>query len=179
MNEIASRYALALYSLANETNNVLSWQNEVKEIMRALNENADFIMVLGSSFLSKEERKTILRDTLQGVTKEIVAMLELILDNHRTSQIPEILEAFNSLCNQHQGILEGLLYSHIHLKESQIIEIENKISEVEHNKVHLKNIIDPTLIGGVKIVINDKIYDGSIKHHLEEMRKDLLKKEVD
>lgn len=177
MNEVASRYALALYSLALETNSIESWQEEVKEIMRAFKENADFVMVLGSSFLTVQERKQMLNETLKGVSEEIVSLLNIVIENHRTSLIPEILEGFNTYCNENKGVLQGLLYSHIHLKESQITEIEQKISEVEHVKVHLKNVIDPTLIGGVKIVIHDRIYDGSIKHHLTQMRKDLLKKE--
>ena len=41
--------------------------------------------------------------------------------------------------------------------------------------VELKNIIDPSLIGGVKVVIKDRIYDGSIKHHIDMMKQDLLK----
>lgn len=177
MNEVASRYALALYSLAVEENKIDSWQDEVKELMRAFNENADFVMVLGSSFLTIEERKQILHETLNDVSSEIVSMLDIVIDNHRTFLIPEILQAFNSVCNENKGVLQGLLYSHIHLAQEQIIQIENKISEVEHQKVELKNVIDPTLIGGIKIVINDKIYDGSIKHHLEQMKKDLLNKE--
>ena len=39
----------------------------------------------------------------------------------------------------------------------------------------LINIIDPSLIGGVKVVINDHIYDGSIKHHIDNMKLSLLK----
>ena len=54
MNEVASRYGQALYSLALDKGQILKWQEEVKEIMRAFNENADFIMVLGSEFLSIE-----------------------------------------------------------------------------------------------------------------------------
>ena len=42
--------------------------------------------------------------------------------------------------------------------------------------MELHNIIDPTLIGGVKVVIHDRVYDGSLKHRLKEMEKDLLKR---
>ena len=38
--------------------------------------------------------------------------------------------------------------------------------------------IDPTLIGGVKVVINSHVYDGSIKNQLEKMQIDLLGKEL-
>ncbi len=177
MNEVASRYGLALYSLALEKDKVLLWQEEVKEIMRAFKENADFIMVLGSDFLSMEERKLMLRTTLKGVDNEIVSLLEIAINNHRTNEINNILLAFNSLCNEYQGIEEGYLYSSVPLDESTIDQISEKISSIEHHKIALINHIDPNLIGGVKVVVHDRIYDGSIKHHLEQMKKDLLTKE--
>ena len=177
MNEVASRYSLALYSLAIEKEKVLLWQEEVKEIMRAFNENADFISVLGSEFLSISERQNILQNTLKGVDEEIISLLKIVISNHRSNEIINILLAFNTLCNEYQGIIEGYLYSSIRLDESTIKKIEKKISDVEHQKVELHNLIDPTLIGGIKVVIHDRVYDGSIKHHLEMMKKDLLIKE--
>lgn len=177
MNEVASRYSLALYSLAIEKEKVLLWQEEVKEIMRAFNENADFISVLGSEFLSISERQNILQKTLKGADEEIISLLKIVISNHRSNEIINILLAFNTLCNEYQGIIEGYLYSSIRLDESTIKKIEKKISDVEHQKVELHNLIDPTLIGGIKVVIHDRVYDGSIKHHLEMMKKDLLIKE--
>ena len=177
MNEVASRYGLALYSLAVDNNKVGQWQLECKEIMRAFKENADFIMVLGSTFIPMEERREMLETSLKGVSQEIIALLEIVMENHRTSNIFDILESFNSFCNEYKGIKEGYVYSSLRLDESSIRKIEEKVSSIERHKVELKNVVDPSLIGGVKIVIHDRIYDGSIKTRLEKMSKDLLKKE--
>ena len=175
MEEIASRYGLALYSLAVENNKVVEWQMDVKELSRVFKENPDFVMILGSSFLSLNERISILEKALVKVDKNIVALLSVIMENNRTSYIYDVFESFNSYCNQYRGVSEGLIYSTLELEQAVITQIEEKISKIEKNKVELKNIIDPTLIGGVKIVIHDHIYDGSIKHHIEVMKKDLLK----
>ena len=177
MNEVASRYGQALYSLALDKNVVIKWQDEVKEILKAFNENADFVMVLGSGFLSIEERQKILKDTLKGIDEEIISLLQIVIANHRTDEIINILLAFNTYCNEYKGVEEGYLYSSIRLDESTIKKLEKKISDVEHHQVELHNVIDPNLIGGVKIVIHDRVYDGSIQYHLEQMKKDLLKKE--
>ena len=87
----------------------------------------------------------------------------------------EIFDGFNSLVNEYRGVKEGLVYSTEKLSEKQLSDLNKKISEVEKMPTELRNIIDPSLIGGVKIVINDHIYDGSIKHHIEDMRTSLLK----
>ena len=46
MENLSSRYGLALYSLAIDENKVVQWQEEVKELTRIFKENTDFIMVL-------------------------------------------------------------------------------------------------------------------------------------
>ena len=175
MESVASRYGLALYSLALEENKIDSWQKDVKTLKSIFQENTDFIMILGSSFLSLEERIEILEKTLVGVDKNIVALIDVIMENNRTDLILDVFENFNSYCNQYRGVSEGLIYSTLKLDQTVIDQIEKKISKIENNKVELKNVIDPSLIGGVKIVIKDRIYDGSIKHSIEMMKKDLLK----
>ena len=175
MENLSSRYGLALYSLAIDENKVVQWQEEVKELTRIFKENTDFIMVLWSSFLSLEERQEILKKSLVGVDKNIVALILVVMENNRTNNLLEIFESFNSYCNEYRGVSEGLIYSTLRLDQKVINQIEEKIGKLENQKVELKNVVDPNLIGGVKIVIHDHIYDGSIKHHLEMMKKDLLK----
>jgi F-type H+-transporting ATPase subunit delta len=175
MESVASRYGLALYSLALEENKIDSWQKDVKTLKSIFEENTDFIMILGSSFISLEERLEIVEKTLVGVDKNIIGLIDVIMENNRTDLILDVFESFNSYCNQYRGVSEGLIYSTLKLDQTVIDQIEKKISKIENNKVELKNVIDPSLIGGVKIVIKDHIYDGSIKHNIEMMKKDLLK----
>ena len=177
MESVASRYGLALFSLAIDSHKVDEWQKEVRELSTIFRENSDFIMILGSSFLSLEERGEILKKSLKGVDPEIIALILVVMENNRTSSLLDIFDSFNSYCNEDKGISEGYVYSTLRLEQSVINQIEAKISKIEHKKVELKNIIDPTLIGGVKIVVHDRIYDGSVKHHLETMKKDLINKE--
>ena len=175
MEKVSSHYGLALYSLAVDLDKVSEWQLQVKELSHIFLENDDFIVVLGSSFLPIEERREILQKSLVGVDKEIISFIMVIMDNNRTNELLDIFTCFNSYCNEHRGVSEGLVYSTYKLDQKVINQIEEKMAKIENNKVELRNIIDPSLIGGVKIVIHDHIYDGSIKHHVEMMKSDLLK----
>ena len=102
-------------------------------------------------------------------------MIKIATKNHRGQYLLEILTDFNSLVNEYRGVKEGLVYSTLPLSESQLNSLNELITQLEHKPTELKNVIDPTLIGGVKIAINDHIYDGSIKHHIENMKLTLLK----
>ena len=175
MLELALRYGLALYSLAKDLNKVEDWQKDLKQIKGILKDNPDFVLLLNNSFLSQEERKQILDKCFSSLDVEIVTFFKMILDNNRISYIFEILDSFNSLCNQHFGIEEGIIYSVEPLTNEQITQIENKISKKENIRIELKNLIDKSLIGGLKVVISDRVYDDSIKFHLGEMKSTLLK----
>ncbi len=177
MNELASRYGSALFSIAEERNEIQSLQLEVKELRKILLENQDFIVLLGNSFLTHEERGEIIDKTLSAFDKDIVTLIKVLVDNNRARYLIEVLDAFNSLCNHARGVEEGLVYSVIPLDEQTLKQLQKKISKLENVEVELVNRIDPNLIGGLKVVISGHIYDGSIKYKLEQMKFDLLKKE--
>ena len=175
MKEITSRYAEALFSLKRDSNTLEESQKEVKELKKILEENPGFITLLASYNKTLDEKIEIIDKTLKGVDEEIKTLIKIICQNHRAMYLIEIFDGFNSLVNEYRGVKEGLVYSTEKLSEKQLSSLNKKISEVEKMPTELRNIIDPSLIGGVKIVINDHIYDGSIKHHIEDMRTSLLK----
>ena len=168
MKELTSRYSTALFSLKKDEDQLIDSQMEIKELLKVLKQNHDFLLLLDSSYKEFEEKEKI-------VDEEIKNFIKIIVRNHRSKYLIEIFEEFNSLVNEYRGVLEGLVYSTEPLSEKELDKLNKKISEVENIPTELKNIIDPQLIGGVKVVINDHIYDGSIKHHLENMRNTLLK----
>ena len=177
MNEIASRYGLAFFSIAVDRNEVLSLQLEGKELKKVLLENPGFITLLNNSFLSFEEREEVVDKTLSSFDKDLVSLIKVLIRNNRIRYLVNVLDEFNSLCNASRGVNEGLVYSVIPLDEQSKKELEKKNSKLENVEVELINKIDQNLIGGIKVVINGHIYDGSIKNKLEQMRIDLLKKE--
>ena len=70
-----------------------------------------------------------------------------------------------------------MVYSVVPLDEQTLSKLQKKISQLEKVEIELINKIDPSIIGGLKVVIHSHIYDGSIKNKLENMKIDLLKKE--
>lgn len=175
MNEIASRYASGLYSIALEQNKVNVWQEEIKTIHKLFLENREFLDVLSSAFLPLNEKEEMLDKTLKGVDSNVVNLIKLLVKNHRQRYILDTFQAYNSLANELRGVKEGLIYSTYRLDDKTLEKIKQKIKEIEKCDVDLINIIDPTLIGGMRVVIDGHIYDGSIKSYLEKLKQSLLK----
>lgn len=175
MNDLSFRYANALFSLKKETNQLVDSQNEVKELIKIIKDNPEYLTLLDSASISKEKRISLIDEAFNNVDEEIKTLIKIVIENNRAKYLLDVLESYSSLVNEYRQIMEGLLYSSVALSEKQIRDIESSISQKEGHQVELKNLIDPSLIGGVKVVINNHIYDGSIKHHLEQMKIALLK----
>lgn len=173
MNEIASKYANALYELALENNSLDLYQEQTRFVLNSLQENEEFFDVLNSKFLSIKEIHEIIEKTFVGVEQDIISLLKIIVENHRVNLLSDVLMSFNSLCNSYKGITEGMLFSAFPLDKKTIADIEAAIGKKENRRISLIFKIDPSLIGGVKVVINNHIYDGSVKNKLAEMKQSL------
>jgi len=173
MNEVALRYADALYSLALEKKCIDAYKAEINQLQKLLFQNPEFVDLLSSAFVPEEEKEKIIDSTLVGVNDDIKSLFKVVIKNHRIKYLLDILRQFNSLCNEYRGVKEGLLYSTIHLSETKIEEISKAVAKEENCDIELINIIDPSLIGGVRVVVNDHIYDGSLKNQLEELKRNI------
>ena len=136
-------------------------------------ENNDLKHLFSSCFLTQEEKEKVIDEIFNAFDEYIVNFIKIIVKNKRSNYIVNIFNEFNKLCNNYLNIKEGIIYSTEKLSLDEINKVEKKFTEILSSQVELKNIIDEKLIGGIKVVIEDKIYDGSIKNKLEHMKSSL------
>ena len=176
MDSLASRYSSALLSIAEEENKLIEYQEACKILIQCLNENPNYMRILSSSFINKDEKKTMVNEVVDKFgLPNFKSFINVILDNNRENCLIEILEDFDSKCNDKQDILEGIIYSVVKLSEEQIKKIQNSISKKLNKSVELKNEININLIGGIKVVINDIVFDGSVSNKIESLKTMLTK----
>ena len=85
------------------------------------------------------------------------------------------MDAFQSLVDEAKGRRQGIVYSSTPLSEKQIKELEQAFQKRNGYEVRLKNKVDETLLGGLKVALDGKVYDGSLKAKLLELQKTLKK----
>lgn len=171
MNELAKRYSLALYELVKETSDFIDAREQLLLIDSLINDNEDFVNILSSPTLTFSTKEELIDKVFYSFDKRIINFLKIITKHSRFKFIHEIIESYISLDNERLGILEGLVYSPFDIEKETLLKIEEAISLKENKKVILKPKIDSTLIGGIKVVINDHIYDGTIKKTITEMKR--------
>ncbi|MGM9873665.1 MAG: F0F1 ATP synthase subunit delta [Bacilli bacterium] len=175
MNELSSRYASGLFSLALDLSKVEEYKSQAKSILKIFKENEEYLLILSSQFLSMDERIDLINKAFISIDDNILSFIKIIVSNNRSMYLIDIFENFISLCNKHLNILEGLVYSTKPLNNDEKAKLENAFSNKLSIKVELKNLIDTSLIGGIKVVLDNHVYDGSLKNKLFILKNSLLK----
>lgn len=178
MDSCAANYASALYSLLSEgeRGDYLSALSEVKE---SLEKEKGLFALLCSYSVSQKEKEKILQKVYGGYPlKHLLPFLYLLCKKHRIAHFCGVFEAFASLCNEQANIKEGIAYSALPLNKKQLDDIESALSKKVGGKVVLKAIVDPSLLGGVKVALDGKVYDGSLRGKLSELKKQLKEGEA-
>ncbi len=179
IDEIASKYASALFAVAREENALETYLDEVKKIRSVLFQNESFIYILASYKLDDTKKTKILDETFKDLSLiPLKKFIALVTKNGRARKLIYILDDFIHQAHLFLGIREGYIYSTYPLDEKSQEKIKDYVRKNLGCEVYLSNRIDTSLIGGFKVVCGDRIIDMSIKRKLKNLKKSLRGKEI-
>jgi ATP synthase, F1 delta subunit len=175
MNNVSIKYAEALFDIAVEEDRIDVWQNQIRDVSDCFKEYPELKRVFSHVKIEEEEKRQLARDLFSHVDRIIMNFIQLLVDKNKLSNIVEITTEFNHLCNLHNNIEEGIVYSAYPLQETEIQEITQAVTKKMGKQVQLKVKIDSSLVLGIKVVVNDKVIDGSLRNRIDMLRNTLLK----
>ncbi len=171
---VYQNYAIALFSLTKEKDGQ-EYLSALRKVEKDLSENPDFLAFLSSYSIPLETRLAALSKVYEPLKLAYLPrFLGLLVQHHRIRHLNEVEREFAALVNEEHGILEGIVYSASKLEEKDIKRIEKAFERKLGKKVALKNRVDEKILGGVKVALDGKVYDGSIRNRLLDLEKQLL-----
>ena len=172
--KIAKNYAQALIEL---TVGNLNLQEVVLSEIKTINESMDKIKnswgFFNSPGISKDEKKELIKKIFTGkINEKLLNLLFLLIDNKRFNILSEIQNQLSKLVNKSKGTIVAEVYSAVDIDTNTLEKLKQSIANtIGHNeKVEVESKIEHSLIGGIKVKINDLVYDGSIKGRLENLK---------
>jgi len=102
-----------------------------------------------------------------------VNFVMLLIDKKRLESFSEIADGYRHLYEQSQGIIEVRAITAIPLERELEERARETLEQKTGRQVRLIKSTDPDIIGGMILIIEDKIIDGSIRHQLGTLRKEL------
>ena len=174
MESIVSKYASAIVSIAKDEKKCEEYKNAITSLLGVFLEHNEVQKYLESYFVTDLDKNKLI-DELCSPYKlnNLSNFVKLLAKKHLIYRFKDIVKEITKLLNEELKIDEGFVYSTEELSKQQMEKIELAIAKKIGHKVELKNLIDSRLIGGVRVVIHDHVYDGSIKYKLETLQNNL------
>jgi len=173
---ISRRYAKALFDLGQEKNLLPQFVLQIEQFNTLWNENPE----LRHSLTSPTVPLKLKKDILDKITARMAApepikrFLTLLVVKQRVESITLIYLTLKSMADKKDGILRGEIVSAFPLDPPQFSYIVQSMEKKIGKKIILTREVDPALIGGIVIKLEDKIIDGSVKGQLEDVRKTII-----
>lgn len=178
MSLVEKRYAEALIKITVKSENIYDYLSNFKLIVDTFENNIDFKYLILNPKIPIDTKYKII-DNVFGdfALPELVNFVKLLLRKLRIKHLRKIYDEYLIYFYKFTKTLNMQIISALELSESQInllIEKYKKIYNSTDVKTSVK--INKGLIGGVKIIIGDKVTDASVKGNLENLKSILIKK---
>ena len=173
---VALRYAEALFSIGQNTGKLANFQKDAENFLKIFNESKDLRTSLTHPNIRRKQRKSIIDDVLANCSYDqlFANFLRLVVDRGRMGYYPKIVASFIGLRDEADGRLRGVVYSATQLSSSQRGRLKEKLEEKLGHEVIIEERIDESLIGGLRVEVEGRVFDGTVKHHLEKIRESMI-----
>ena len=168
--EISKVWASALLDLVLEEGTEPKVTSEIKEILLYVDETRDFLRAVT---VDKKAKKEFIDEVFKpkGTLKHF---LHLLVDKGRIGYLKDILNTYLRLVNEHHGIKEVTLISARPLKKDDKERLKESLKTKLKAPIDLEEVIDEDLIAGIKLIVDDKVIDMSIRKKITDLRKTLI-----
>ncbi len=177
MSAETRRFAQNLIDISYRENGEDIYFNRLRKLNDLLNRDSELRRYIDNYNYSPEEKIRKLGETFGSEQDRRVINTFFQINNNISGRNTELnlLHDYLDLTYANNGMVLGQLYSVRPLDRRTVLKIASAISQSYGHRVALENIVDADLLGGVKVVVRDSVWDGSYKTKLESIRKELLK----
>jgi F-type H+-transporting ATPase subunit delta len=169
------QYATALADIALEQGSADPVKKQLEDFGAAYAESAELRNVLANPAVERAAKHGVIEKLVArlGASRIVRNFLFVVADNQRTQLLPEILQTFETVIRQRQGVAEAEVTSAAELTAPQKTQLQQTLERLTGRKIQAKYSLDPALLGGAVVRIGDTIYDGSARNRLNQMRAQL------
>jgi F-type H+-transporting ATPase subunit delta len=163
---IARPYAEAAFRLADGKGALADWSAMLANLA-AVAADARVRTAIGDPNYPAAKIAGLFLGVLSGkLTGEAENFVRVLAENGRLEVLSEIRAQYEVLKNEREGVVEAEVYTAFEMEQAQVADLVARLEKKTGRKVRARVSVDKSLIGGVKIVIGDKVIDGSARAQL-------------
>ncbi len=175
----AGRYAQALFDIARLTHQDEEIEAELDSLSLALKRSPEFLKFFDNPRLRNDQKRKFLQKIYQERQHEVYEVLlnffTVLFEKGRFNLIHEIAVTFKRIADEVQGQGTAEIKTAAALDPKAEALIISRLEKMAGYKITVKKEIDASLIGGVMVKVRNKIIDGTVRHKIDVMKKELTK----
>lgn len=171
----ASEYGRALFMLTEETARTEIAVNDIKAVQKVLSENPEYVKLLDTPALPKEEKLLLIDKAFSKVDIYLVNLIKILCESHSVYIFDKTAEMFFELYDEARGIERVEAVTAIPLSDDQKKKLASKLAAITGKQIIIKNTVSKEILGGIQIRYSGKQIDGSVKTRLDSFEKSLKK----
>ena len=169
----AKKYAKALFELAQEKDLMDQVHRDFEDFLKLVEEQKDL-----QSFLKlpmDRERETILSNILKEYFCDLFFnFLLLVLKNKRFHLIEQIFDNFEKRIDTLNNRISAIAITAFPLPKDKLADVTREIADFLKAEVRLENEVDQSIIGGIVLRMDDRIFNASISEQFKKLKYHLI-----
>jgi F-type H+-transporting ATPase subunit delta len=170
-------YAEALYDAAQKQGQAAEILDELEALVEVLNRQPRLELFLSSAAVGRERKAEALRHAFQGRASDVLTRFLYVLNEHdRLNVLRAVVVAYRDLHDRKSGRIRVRVESAVPLPDDQQERLRQELRQALGREPVLQTRIDPGLLGGLVVRVEDLVYDASVRSRLDNLRKQLIEK---
>lgn len=171
---IANRYASALFEAGKDLNKNKELYPEVEMLGKIFKNDENLLGFLNHPKVSKDEKKELIENIFEDkISQELMNFIYILIDKNRENLFAEMAEKYEKLYYDDEGIVKVSATTATPMREEAKNRLRDVLAEKLNKDIELSSEIDEDLIGGVKLEMEGKLIDGTVKGKLNSMARAL------
>lgn len=171
---LARRYATAVYALAAEGNAVDAVGADLERVVDAIEGDETVAQFFTAPIIDRAEKERVLASAFEGCVGDVALhTLLLLVRKRREALLRGVLEEYRGLVLAARGVAEATIVSARPLSEQELRETTERISRIYGTRLQARLVVRPDLVGGIRVVVGDRVVDGTVAGRLEALARSL------
>lgn len=174
-NNVITEYAEALFALSMEEGKADSYYEDMTLVKRVFDENPDYVSVLSSPALTKEEKSAILDEAFSPfICENALSFIKLLCERGHIEELPLCYEDYEKLYNHSKKLIVAEVTTAVPMSDAEKKSLISALKKRYGVNVELSCQVDKSILGGMIIKTEDSVTDGSLKTKIRDI-KDVIK----
>lgn len=169
-SEVIGASARALFDLARANDSVDAVDSSLRGIVETVRGSAELRDALADTSVSPDAKRAILDELFAGQAPEASAIAGVVVIRSGVEALETLAVRFGEIAEKERNIVVATVVTAHELSDATRTSLVEKLSARIGRPVSLREKVDPSIIGGIRISIAGRVLDGTVSSQLDAVR---------